>query len=224
MCGRYTLSAPGEVIEELFDVTPPAELDPRYNIAPTQESAVVRAREEGDGRRCDLLRWGLVPFWADDPGIGNRLINARSETAAKKPAFRNAFKKHRCLVLADGFYEWRKEPGGKQPYWIHLPDAKPFAMAGLWESWRENDDDQPLETFTILTTDAHDKIAGIHGRMPVILRREEYDAWLAVDHRDREALEAMLTAQAGEWLEYHPVSRRVNSPGNEGPENIEPAG
>lgn len=219
MCGRYTLSAPSDVIGELFDVEP-IEFSPRFNIAPTQESPVVRVEDAEAGREMALLRWGLVPFWAKDPSIGNRMINARAETVAEKNAFRNSFKKRRCLVVADGFYEWKKESGGKQPYWLHLPEAKPFAMAGLWSRW-DADGEEPLDTYTILTTDAHPKISGVHHRMPVILRRENYDAWLDPELQEREPLEALLTAEAGDWLDFHPVSREVNSPSNDRPDLIE---
>lgn len=226
MCGRYTLSTPGEVISELFDVEPPEGLSPRYNVAPTQESPVLRVTDPEAGRRCDFLRWGLVPFWADDPAIGNRMINARAETASKKPAFRSSFTKRRCLVLADGFYEWRKTNGAKIPYWIHLPEKKPFAFAGLWSSWDKDEaaleEGEPLETFTILTTEAHPKIRDLHDRMPVILRREFYDLWLDPEMSDKERLNAVLDNEAGEYLEFHAVSRRVNSPQNDVPENIEP--
>lgn len=222
MCGRYTLSTPGEVITELFDVEPPEGLSPRYNIAPTQEAAVLRVEDPDDGRSCDLLRWGLVPFWADDPSIGNRMINARSETASSKPAFRSSFKKRRCLVLADGFYEWKKEGSVKIPYWIHLPEAKPFALAGLWSRWDKEEGAEPLDTFTILTTGAHPKIRPLHDRMPVILRRDQYDLWLDPTVDDKDELNALLTDESGAYLEFHPVSRRVNSPANEGPENVQP--
>lgn len=226
MCGRYTLSTPGEVISELFGVEPPEGLSPRYNIAPTQESPVIRVEDPDQGRVCDFLRWGLVPFWADDPSIGNRMINARAETAAKKPAFRASFKKRRCLVLADGFYEWKKEGGVKVPYWIHLPERKPFAFAGLWSRWDKDPEalegEGPLETFTILTTEAHSRIQDLHDRMPVILRREDFDPWLDPEMDDKERLTGMLGNDSGRYLEFHAVSRRVNSPQNDVPENIEP--
>lgn len=224
MCGRYTLSTPADLISDLFEVESVPELSPRYNIAPTQEAPVVRVIEPGAPRSCELLRWGLVPFWADDPTIGNRMINARSESAAGKPAFRASFKRRRCLVLADGFYEWQKIDGAKQPYWIHLPEGKPFGMAGLWSRWEKDEEAGPLETFTILTTDAHPKIAQLHGRMPVILARQDYAAWLDPEVEDREMLNGLLTSEAGEYLEFHPVSRKVNSPGNDTPDVIEPAG
>lgn len=219
MCGRYTLSAPADVIAELFDVEP-VSMSPRFNIAPTQEAPVVRIPEPEEGRELAILRWGLVPFWAKDPSIGNRMINARSETAAEKNAFRNSFKKRRCLVVADGFYEWKKEEGGKQPYWIHLPESKPFAMAGLWSRW-DKEGDTPLETFTILTTDAHPKIAELHDRMPVVLRKDAYEMWLDPEFQDKDRLNDLLTAESGEWLEFYPVSREVNSPSNDRPDLIE---
>jgi putative SOS response-associated peptidase YedK len=220
MCGRYTLSAPGDVLSEVFDVTAPQGLSPRYNIAPTQEAAVVRVTEPGAGRSCDLLRWGLVPFWAKDPGIGNKMINARAETAAEKPAFRNSFKKMRCLVPADGFYEWKKQDGAKQPYWIHLTDGRPFAFAGLWSHWDKDKEAEPLTTYTLLTTDAHERIAEVHHRMPVILRREVWDVWLDPQMQGTEELTALLTNEAGAYLDFHPVSRQVNSPANDSPECI----
>jgi len=222
MCGRYTLSTPGEVISELFDVQPPEGLSPRYNIAPTQETAVVRVEDPAAGRTCEMLRWGLVPFWADDPSIGNRMINARSETASSKPAFRASFKKRRCLVLADGFYEWKKGGSVKVPYWIHLPEAKPFAFAGLWSRWDKDEGAEPLDTFTILTTSAHPKIAELHDRMPVILRRDLYDVWLDPTVDDKDELDGLLTNESGQYLEFHAVSRNVNPPANDSPENIQP--
>lgn len=227
MCGRYTLSAPSEVLSDVFQVpeVQAREVTARYNICPTQEAAVVRVPEPGADRELAMLRWGLVPFWADDPGIGNRMINARAETAAQKPAFRNSFKSRRCLVVADGFYEWKKESGGKQPYWFHLPDNQPFGFAGLWSRWDKGEDlDEPLETFTILTTDAHPNVEGIHHRMPVVLRKDRYDVWLDPANEDKDALSELLTAEAGEYLEFHPVSREVNSPAHQGAGLIEPIG
>jgi putative SOS response-associated peptidase YedK len=220
MCGRYTLSSPSDLITELFDLAEQPELDARYNIAPTQEAPVVRAAD--GGRRLDLLRWGLVPFWADDPKIGNRMINARSESVASKPAYREAFRRRRCLVATDGFFEWKKEPTGKQPWWIHREDGKPFAFAGLWERWRPRDggDGEPLETFTILTTDAAPEIAHLHDRMPVIVGRGDFDRWLDPGAADETVLQALL-APDGAGLTAYPVSRRVNSPGNDTAVNVQ---
>lgn len=230
MCGRYTLTSPGELIAELFALDATPELAPRYNIAPTQETAAVRvlsaddAGDAGDaaaaGRRTlDLLRWGLVPFWARDPGIGNRMINARSETAAAKPAFRNSFKKRRCLVVADGFYEWQKTADGKLPHRIRREDRKPFAFAGLWDRWRD-DQGELLDTFTILTAAAAPAIEDIHDRMPVILDPAAWERWLDPGESDRRTLEALLVPDAG-GLEAYAVSRVVNNPRNDVPECIE---
>ena len=171
-----------------------------------------------------LLKWGLVPFWADDPKIGNRMINARAETVAKKPAFRQAFRRRRCLVPADGFFEWNKGPSDgkkptKTPYWIHRADGAPFVMAGLWERW-EPENGSALHTFTILTTDAVPEIRDIHQRMPVILPEKAADAWLAADTSAEDLVS--LLGPYGEGLRFHPVSSVVNSPRNDSPECIEP--
>jgi len=219
VCGRYTLTTPLDELLAIFDVPGVAfDYRPRYNIAPTQ-TAPVLARDD-EGRRIGLLRWGLIPFWADDPAIGNRMINARSETASSKPAFRSAFRSRRCLVLADGFFEWKKEGGGKQPYWIHRPDGEPFTMAGLWERW-EPEDGEPIYTFTILTRDATEELRSLHPRMPVVLDRDRGEAWIERD-RDREELEALIAPPPEEELTWHPVSTVVNSPRNDVPECVEP--
>ena len=222
MCGRYTLSAPGEVVAELFGLPDVPTLAPRFNVAPTQESLVVRAAP-GGGRHADLLRWGLVPAWADDPAIGNRMINARSEGVAEKPAFRSSFKSKRCLVAADGFFEWQKLPGGKkQPWHIRLASGEPFAIAGLWARWTKGD--EPLETFTILTTAPNEVAGAIHDRMPVILARNEYDRWLDPEVSDPEALQALLDAYPAAEMVAHPVSTRVGSPSQDDPGLVEPIG
>ena len=176
MCGRFALIVDASVLADVFDVDPPRDLKPRFNIAPTQEAPIVRAAS-GGARKCVTMRWGLVPSWAKDVSIGARMINARSETAAEKPSFRSAFKSRRCLVPASGFYEWVKGPGGKQPHFIHFTDARVFAFAGLWERWSKGESG-PLDTFTILTTTPNDLIRDLHDRMPVILPRENYAEWL----------------------------------------------
>jgi putative SOS response-associated peptidase YedK len=159
MCGRYTLRTSVETLAQEFEITGPLpEVPVRYNIAPTQEVAAVLT--EDDERHLEMLRWGLIPSWAKDPGIGNRMINARSETAAEKPSFRKAFKDHRCLILADGFYEWQKTNDGKQPYYIHMEDGSPFAFAGLWETWNGNGEE--TRSCTILTTNANNLVGKIH--------------------------------------------------------------
>jgi putative SOS response-associated peptidase YedK len=217
MCGRYTLAAPVNELVEQFDIDEyPSSITTSYNIAPTQEVAAVIAEDEK--RKLEMLRWGLVPAWADDPNIGNRMINARSETVAEKPSFRKAFKDRRCLVLSDGFYEWRRTPDGKQPYYIHMKDGSPFAFAGLWESWR---DAQEIRSCTIITTEANELVGDIHNRMPVILAPEDYSLWLDPDFKEREALTSLLRPYPNDAMEAYPVSRRVNSPSNNAPGCIE---
>ncbi|HUO87450.1 MAG TPA: SOS response-associated peptidase [Thermoanaerobaculia bacterium] len=227
MCGRYTLSVPADVVAELFELATVPALEPRYNIAPTQEAPVVRRVErspatggEGPYRRLDLLRWGLVPYWADSPAIGNRLINARSETAAERPAFRDAFRRHRCLVVADGFYEWRREAGGKQPYWIHRPDGRAFAFAGLWSRWGRGE--ARFDSFTILTVEASPEIAPLHDRMPAILDPAAWDGWLDPRRSDPGDLQALLAGADGATLTLRRVARRVNTPHHDEPDCIEP--
>ena len=176
MCSRYFLDADGNVIAFVFGVPLHERVKKRFNIAPTQDSPVVRATPEGT-REVGMLRWGLVPSWAKDVKVGAQMINARSETLAEKPAFRNAFRQRRCLVPATGFFEWQGEPGRKQPWAITVPGRPLFAFAGLWERWKAPDGGA-VETFTIVTTDANEAIAPIHDRMPVILPEEAYDTWL----------------------------------------------
>lgn len=215
MCGRFAFYSPTEAVSRLFGTASGADLPPSYNIAPTQDAPVVRG-VAGDGREFVTLRWGLVPFWAKDAKIGNRMINARSETVAGKPAFRQAFRKRRCLILADGFYEWQKTPAGKTPWYISLASGGPFAMAGLWESWRggEYDDDRPLQTCTIITTSPNELMAQLHNRMPAILLDDAVDRWLdpASDPADLSGLLAPIPAHR---LAAAQVSRRVNSPAND---------
>lgn len=228
MCGRYTLTTPGELIADVFDLSEPPEIQPRYNVAPTQEVAAIRRDEAGSPRRFVRLRWGLVPHWADDPAIGNRMINARSESVAEKPAFRTSFKRKRCLVLADGFYEWQKVEGGrKQPWYFRLASGDPFAFAGLWAHWDKGGPDQdrePIESCTLLTTDANPLVKKVHHRMPVILDPEDNDLWLDPAVDDRERLEAVLDAFDPAKMIAFPVSTRVNSPANDDPSVIEPQG
>src|SRR5262249_11456911 len=167
MCGRFTLRSSPKIIAEEFGLFDVPDLPPRYNVAPGQAVAVVRQQPEGKKRELAFLKWGLVPAWADDPAVGDRLANARSETAATKPPFRRAFRSRRCLLAADSFYEWRRADGRKQPYYVRLKNDRPFGIAGLWERWEKGD--KPVESCTILTTDANDLMRPIHERMPVIL-------------------------------------------------------
>jgi putative SOS response-associated peptidase YedK len=218
MCGRFAFYSPAEATAALFGVRDMPDLKPRYNIAPTQDIAAVRVGEDG-AREFALLRWGLVPFWAKDPAIGNRMINARAETVAEKPSFRAAYRKRRCLVLADGFYEWRKQSEVKIPYYISLASGNPFAFAGLWEDWHAKDTDESLQSAAIITTAANEFMSGLHHRMPVVLEKEYAERWLDGDDQVlTEVSENSPVFQA--W----PVDRRVNNARNEGGELVEPAG
>ncbi len=218
MCGRFALIVDASVLAEVFEVEPPDLLRPRFNIAPTQTVPVVRAGREAP-RELAEVRWGLVPSWAKDEKIGARMINARGETVAEKPSFRSAAKGRRCLVPASGFYEWAETGGGKQPHFIHFADARPFAFAGLWERWHKGGC-APLETFTIITTTPNSVVAEIHDRMPVILRAETWDEWLAPAPLPDERLAELLAPHPPEGMEAYPVSRHVNSPRNDDPECI----
>jgi putative SOS response-associated peptidase YedK len=226
MCGRFTLRAPASVIAEQFTVFDVAPLTARFNIAPTQPVPVIRMRTGAfagtGGRELVWLRWGLVPSWAKDPAIGNRLINARAESAAEKPAFRTAMRRRRCLVAADGFYEWQKTGRARQPYFIRFRDDRPFAFAGLWEAW-EGADHSMLETCTLLTTEANDLLRPIHDRMPVILPPESCSHWLDPSVEDPRQLARLLVPYATEPMEAYRVGTAVNSPSHETPRCIEPA-
>ena len=218
MCGRFTLRVPASVIAEQFSVLEVPDLQARFNIAPTQPVAAVR-QANPQSRELSMFRWGLVPHWAKDVSIGNSLTNARSETVASKPAFRSAFRKRRCLIVADGFYEWQRSKSRKQPFFIHRRDDRPFAMAGLWESW--GGDGGHLETCTIVTTEANDLMRPIHDRMPVIIAPGDYAAWLDQEYDGGDSLLEMLKPYAGGDLEAYTIATRVNSPRNDGPELIE---
>jgi putative SOS response-associated peptidase YedK len=223
MCGRYSQTLTMAELAKRFGIEVPKQLElPRqYNVAPTQLAPVVAL--DGQGRRkLDRLRWGLIPGWAKDEKIGHKTINARSETAHEKPSFRKAFSSRRCLVLADGFYEWKRdeEAKAKFPYRIRLKGAGPFAMAGLWERWKAPDG-RELKTFTILTTRANEAMAGLHDRMPVILRPEDEQAWLA-EGTTQERCRALCEPCAGDQLELYPVSALVNSPKNDVPACLAP--
>ncbi|MFO7895209.1 MAG: SOS response-associated peptidase [Longimicrobiales bacterium] len=217
MCGRFSLGVDTDRLIAEFGITTVAEPhQPRYNLAPTQPvPAVVRG---DDGLRLGALRWGLVPYWADDPSIGSRMINARSETVAEKPAFREPFRHRRCWVLADGFYEWQEEAGQKVPVHFHRPGREPFAFAGLWDRWGDGDD--RVVSCTLLTTEPNEAVRPVHDRMPVILPTEDRDRWLDPD-ADPAALERLLAPYPGP-LGAHRVSTRVNSPANDDPSLIEP--
>ena len=221
MCGRFTRTTPIRVLATLFDFTEGPDLAPRYNIAPTQSIAAVRNVAEAPRRELAMLRWGLIPGWADDPKISYSLINARSETAATKPAFRAAFKARRCLILADGFYEWQKQGKHKQPYCLRRQDGKPFAFAGLWERWHPGEEDA-VESATILTTSANDAMKPIHERMPVILSPADYPRWLE-PKTPRAELESLLVPCPSDELTAFPVSKWVNDPKHDDARCLEPA-
>jgi putative SOS response-associated peptidase YedK len=202
----------------LFRLEGAPAASPRYNIAPTQPVVAVRPGERA-GREARMLRWGLVPFWAKDLAMGSRMINARGETVAEKPAFRQAFRRRRCLIPADGFYEWQKVPGGKQPWYISARGEGPLAFAGLWERWDKRGTETPVESCTIVTTAANATLAPLHDRMPVILDPAAWDAWLGADTPSAELRDLLRPAPDG-LLAARTVSRRVNSPANDGPELI----
>ena len=222
MCGRFTLASDAETLQQVFfDFEVPMNLSPRYNISPTQDIAAVPNTCE---KQAEFFHWGLIPSWAKDPKIGNRMINARSETLVEKPSFRNAYKRRRCLVLADGYYEWQKIPGerAKQPVYIRLKSQKPFAVAGLWEVWQAKDMDEPLKSCTIITCPPNVFLEEIHHRMPVILPADAYAQWLSPDEQPADVLQPLLIPYPGEEMEAYPVSRFVNRPTNDSPECIAP--
>lgn len=221
MCGRFTLRTPVRILAEHFSVFEMPDLAPRFNIAPTQPVPVVRLSPQGE-REVAPLRWGLVPSWAKDPTIAARLINARCETVAEKRSFQSAFRHRRCLVMADGFYEWQRTAKGKQPWLLERVDSTPFAMAGLWERWQSTDG-TCLETCTVLTTAANDLMRPIHDRMPVMLVSENYAAWLATD-TDRAQLNALMRPFEADAMKARRVGTRVNQPSFDGPECLEPPG
>lgn len=219
MCGRFTLAATGELIAAQFGLSETPQLRARYNIAPTQPVAIIR---EAEGRRVlEMARWGLIPAWARDASLGARLINARAETAAEKPAFRAALRQRRCLIPADGFYEWQIHPTGKQPFYVRLREGGVFAMAGLWESWRDPDGSW-VQTCTILTTPANALLQPVHDRMPAILSPQHYALWLDPTLHDSTTLRRLLTPYPAESMIVYPVGRAVNTVRNDGPELIRP--
>jgi putative SOS response-associated peptidase YedK len=215
------LIAPKAMLEALFGLELAGELSPRYNIAPSQPVAAVRAGE-GGARELTLLQWGLIPSWAKDPAIGSRMINARAETAAEKPSFRAAMKRRRCLIPASGFYEWARVGAAKQPFFIRMKEGRPFALAGLWEQWC-GEDGSELETCAILTTSPNEMTAKIHPRMPVIIAPGDYGRWMDPANEKPGTLEPLLRPYPAGEMEAHTVSRHVNNPRNDEPACIEPA-
>jgi len=222
MCGRFTLKTPPRELAAVFDLAAIPDLDPRWNIAPSQSVAVVRQEAAGAPRELAMLRWGLVPHWAKDTHLANSLINARSESAATKPTFRTPFRQRRCLIPADGFYEWKSMRGKrKQAYYICAQDGAPFGFAGLWDRWVDRTNCQVIESCTILTTAASERLAPLHDRMPVILPNSEFARWLDPRQENTEQLQAMLETAHGDALHYFPVGSQVNKPSHDGPECIE---
>jgi len=224
MCGRFSLRARNAaILAEYFDIADVPLLKARYNIAPGQPAPVVRLKpgQTNTRRELILLRWGLIPGWAKDQSIGNRMINARAESLAEKPAFRAALRRRRCLLAADGFYEWQETGRKKQPYYIRFRDDRPFAFAGLWESW-EGPDHTAIDSCTIITTAAGELIRPIHDRMPVILPPEAYDVWLDPAVENFEKITALLVPFSSREMEVYPVNTLVNKASHDGPDCVEP--
>jgi len=220
MCGRFVQYSNPEIYTSHFHLDVVCQATPRYNVAPTQPVLAIRSTKEGK-RELVPLRWGLVPSWSKGPDSRYSMINARAETVKSKPAYRHAFQHRRCLIPTEGFYEWKAGKGGKTPFLIRRAGGEPFAMAGLWERWHGPEGDT-IESCTIVVTDANELVREIHDRMPVILGREDYAAWLDPGNRDTDGLLARLKpADAAGW-KLHPVSRQVNSPRNDGPDLLEP--
>jgi len=223
MCGRATLSTPPEDLAEVFGLDEIPLLTPHYNVAPSEDMAIIRTLPGRTGKRIELLRWGLVPWWADDPKIGYKMINARGDTLLQARGFRDAAKQRRCLVVVDGFYEWKKDGKKRYPFLVRRADGKPFALAGLWDRWKPKGspkDTPRLETCTVVTVDPQAEIAPLHDRMPLILEKDAWEAWLDPERTDPKDI-APLLARHDVALVVFPVSDRVNSPDNDDPSLIE---
>lgn len=224
VCGRFVSSSKPDELAGYFaaEVTPGAELAANWNVAPTSEVYVVH--HDGRARRLDAFRWGLLPPWAKDRSVGARMINARAETLADKSAFRQAFARRRCIVPADGFYEWTKVAGHKrkQPWYIHRPDGEPYAFAGLWERWRPGPEEPWTLSCTIITGAANETMAALHDRMPIVLPPDRWASWLDPEVSDLEVLGALLVPTPAQLVSFHPVSIEVNTATNQGPQLVEP--
>ena len=221
MCGRYRLTRKKEILAEHFGIEPPDNWQPRYNVAPGQDVPVIRQHREEPKRYGSTMKWGLIPFWSKDPNVGYKMINARSEGIADKPAFGEALKKRRCLIPADGFYEWQKSGNKKRPFCFTLTDESPFAFAGLWERWK-NPEGQWIETCSIITTTPNKLTEDVHDRMPVILHPEDYDLWLDPGFHKTEDLIALLKPYDADAMSRYEVSDRVNAVKNDDPECVAP--
>ena len=220
MCGRFAQRSDPKRLAKEFGVAEAPQAEARYNVAPTQN--ILGVRTVSDEREMTFFKWGLIPSWAKDTSMGARLINARSETVEEKPAFRQAFKQRRCIIPADGFYEWQRTDGKKQPFFFRMRDERPFGFAGLWERW-EGEAGQVINSCTILTTEANDVLRPIHDRMPVILHPDDYELWLDVDARKQDHVKELLRPYAAEEMLGYPVSTSINSPRNQGEKLIERA-
>lgn len=220
MCGRFAQRTDPKRLAKAFKVEEVPDVEPRYNIAPTQD--ILGVYESADGREMTFYKWGLIPSWAKDRSMGARLINARSETVQEKHSFREAFKQRRCIIPADGFYEWQRPEGKKQPFFFRMRDESPLGFAGLWERW-EGEDDQVINSCAILTTEANEVLRPVHDRMPVILCSDDYELWLDGVMRKLEHVKEMLRPYPASEMIGYPVSPLVNSPHNRGPELISEA-
>ncbi|MEO8893479.1 MAG: SOS response-associated peptidase [Coleofasciculaceae cyanobacterium] len=219
MCGRYSQQQSAEIIAQAFQVDHVPPLKPRYNIAPTQSVATIL--QTAKNRQFKMLHWGLIPSWAKDTKISSKLINARAETVAEKPSFRSAFRQRRCLILADGFYEWQQQENKqKQPFYFRMSDQSPFAFAGLWEYWNAQETGETIESCTIITTEPNDLMKSVHNRMPVILEPKNYDLWLDPEVKKSELLQPLLNPYPAEEMTAFAVSKVVNKPSNDTAECI----
>lgn len=219
MCGRYSQQQSAEIIAQTFQVDHVPPLKPRYNIAPTQSVATIL--KTAKNRQFKMLHWGLIPSWAKDTKISSKLINARAETVAEKPSFRSAFRQRRCLILADGFYEWQQqEDKQKQPFYFRRSDQSPFAFAGLWERWNAQETGETIESCTIITTEPNELMKSVHNRMPVILEPKDYDLWLDPEMKESELLQSLLNPYPAEEMTAFAVSKTVNKPSNDTAECI----
>jgi len=219
MCGRFVITSSIEVIADEFSISNPSiNIKPSYNISPSQNILAIINQES---RKLITCKWGFIPSWAKDSAIGHKMINARAETLSSKPAFKSAYKKQRCLIVADGFYEWKKTEKGKVPYYIHLKSGKPFGFAGIYNRWTPNKG-ECIDTCSIITTCANELIESVHDRMPVIVPKDSMDRWLDADVTDESILSSMLKSYPSEEMEMHEISTKVNAPKHNSPELLEP--